>query len=246
MFGVERINLDNADRLLCSGALITLLVASGCGRSESEVENTKLRSELEQVKSQLKDIQTQLKQETAQKSEDEARRRRDLSDAEQAKQKLAATESERKAKADQEAQNSIAVEKCFEKIALRMKSLLNTPIDYSYQTEAERRQTETKLKTLATGKKEEIGEIFIELKSLGIATADLQNLVNAFFDDFSQIVFYKRVSADYFVFDRKEAGSQASKAEAYSSQAYTRLSLLYEAQRILQKRGKVESGEVVK
>lgn len=157
---------------LCSFLAVIVLLLAGCDRGKVEkleAENTKLKSELEKVQEQVKELAAKQKADATLRDQEEARRKQESTEREQAeaKRKQELAEQEEKAKREQVAKKTEAIDKCFDKIELRMKALLDTPSDLSsFQEFSEQNATVKRLESIANTKKEEIGEILIELKHL--------------------------------------------------------------------------------
>jgi hypothetical protein len=218
--------------------LAFLLVPSGCGRSGREGETAKLRSEMakvqEQPKESGKELQAKQEQEAGRQAAEEAKPKQEAAEREpaEARQGQAVAAQEQKAKVEQERTTALAIEKCFNKIELRMSALLDAPRNFSNQTEAGRRQMETELKTVANGAKEEIGEIVTELKALGFDSVnELERMINSFIKDFNMAVLSQRLSSDYSTSDKGAAIKQAEQAQNSLTDAYLAFEALQQIRR---------------
>jgi len=230
--------------------LVSVLLLSGCDRGKIEkleAENAGLKVELEKVKEQIQELAALQKSEAAKRNQEEARQRAESAEREQqeAIRKQAIEAQEQKAKAEVASNKVKSIESCFERINLRMNALLESPRNFSYQTKPEREQTETKLKAVANTKKEEIGEIIIELKGLGFdSVTELKGEIDLFMKNYGQLVFYQRLSADYSTFDSDQAFKEAKKAENYLSQSYANIRTVLQLKRDATKKSKSDEAAI--
>lgn len=186
---------------ICALLLVVAIIA-GCDRGKVEkleAENTKLKGELERVQEQLKELAVKQKQDLAAREQEEAKRKQEAVEREQAetKRKQELVEQEQKAKREQEAKKVEGIGKCFERIFLRMDALKDEPRDFAFKSKPDREALEARLKSLANTKKEEMGEVLIELRSVGYTnTFDLDRQISAFVNSYGYMISYSRMNFD--------------------------------------------------
>ncbi len=192
--------------------LLFVLLLSGCNRGkveELQAENTKLMAELEMIQEQLKYVAGKQKQEAAARELEEAKRIRELA------------EQTENAKREQMAKKAQAIDKCFDRIDLQMKALMNEPRDFAFKNKAEREAIESRLKTFANSKQTAIGELIIELKDLGFpATSDLDFAIQSFVRNYISMIFHQRMSYDYIEIGSGKHAEQAAQSGKYMSEAF--------------------------
>ena len=217
--------------LLHALVLLLALLLTGCNRGkveELQAENTKLKGELEKIQEQIKEVAGKQKQEAAAREQEEAKRKQEL--AEQAE----------KAKREQETKKAQAIDKCFDRISLQMKALMDEPRDFAFKKKAEREAVESRLKALANSKKTDIGEIIIELEGLDVsASVFVPFAIESFVRNYTSMILRERLSYDYI-----EMGSD--KHEELSAEATRFMGLAYadmtEVSEIKRNAGMKESG----
>ena len=190
-------------------AIFAGMVLQGCDRGKVEkleAENTKLKGELEKVQEQVRELATKQKQEVASQAEEKAKQKR---------------EQELKEYQAQEAARAQAIGKCFDRIRLQMRSLMDEPRDFAFKNKSTRAAIESRLKSLANSTKSNIGEIIIELKGINVAsTSDLEYTVSSFVGHYNSMILSERTSYDLI-----ELGSE--KHEEYTADTRKAMQLAY-------------------
>jgi hypothetical protein len=203
------------------------ILLAGCDRGKVEKlesENTKLKGELETVQEQVKQLAAIQKAGTEAREREEAKRKQEAAEREQveAKRKQELAEQEEKTKRDQEAKKAEAIDKCFDKIELRMKALLDTPNDLSsFQEFDAMNATVKRIESVANSKKEEIGEILIELKHLEFpSVSELERAVERFIRDYNNWASATRFYYQYGILrEREKAKKELEESSQYHKAA---------------------------